>query len=158
GAGAIGAFAYGIAEAGLAPVDLVTGPGNVWVAAAKRLVRGVVGIDAEAGPTEILVIADEHADPVLVAADLVSQAEHDELAAAVLAAASADCGSRTGAESVHLGRSAKHGWRVRTALDGARSAIVRVDDLAAAAAFSNACGPEHLGLQVQDPDAVLELT
>jgi histidinol dehydrogenase len=84
GAGAIGALAYGVPDAGLEAVDMVTGPGNVFVAAAKRLVRGVVGIDAEAGPTEILVIADAAADPVLVAADLLSQAEHDELAAAIL--------------------------------------------------------------------------
>ncbi|MEO7147150.1 MAG: histidinol dehydrogenase, partial [Terrimesophilobacter sp.] len=80
GAGAIGALAYGVPGLGLEPVDVISGPGNVYVAAAKRLVRGVVGIDAEAGPTEILVIADDDADPVLVAADLVSQAEHDELA------------------------------------------------------------------------------
>ena len=157
GAGAIGAFAYGVADAGLDPVDLVTGPGNVWVAAAKRLVRGVVGIDAEAGPTEILVIADEEADPVLVAADLVSQAEHDELAAAVLVTDSADFATRTRAEIGLLAESAHHGQRVRTALTGEQSAIVLVDDLAAAAAFSNAYGPEHLELQVHDPDALLGL-
>ena len=84
GAGAIGALAYGVADLGLEPVQLVTGPGNVYVAAAKRLIRGQAGIDAEAGPTDILVIADAAADARLVAADLISQAEHDELAAAVL--------------------------------------------------------------------------
>jgi histidinol dehydrogenase len=78
GAGAVGAFAYGVPGLGLDPVQLVTGPGNVYVAAAKRLVRGVTGIDSEAGPTDILVIADAAADPLLVAADLVSQAEHDD--------------------------------------------------------------------------------
>ena len=84
GAGAIGAFAYGVPGLRLDPVQVITGPGNVYVAAAKRLVRGQVGIDAEAGPTEILVIADATADAFLVASDLLSQAEHDELAAAVL--------------------------------------------------------------------------
>ncbi len=155
GAGAIAAFAYGVADLGLEPVDLVTGPGNVWVAAAKRLVRGTVGIDAEAGPTEILVIADEEADPVLVAADLVSQAEHDELAAAVLVTDSADLAARARAEVGLLAESAQHGTRVRAALGGDQSAIVLVDDLAAAAAFSNAYGPEHLELQVSEPDALL---
>ena len=157
GAGAIGALAHGVPDLGLEPVDLVTGPGNVWVAAAKRLVRGIVGIDAEAGPTEILVIADEHADPVLVAADLVSQAEHDELAAAVLVTDSGDFAARARAEVGLLAESAHHGSRVRAALGGEQSAIVLVDDLAAAARFSNAYGPEHLELQVRDPDAVLEL-
>ena len=157
GAGAIGALAHGVPDLGLEPVDLVTGPGNVWVAAAKRLVRGVVGIDAEAGPTEILVIADEHADPILVAADLVSQAEHDELAAAVLVTDSGDFAARARAEVGLLAESARHGSRVRAALGGEQSAIVLVDDLAAAARFSNAYGPEHLELQVRDPDAVLEL-
>ncbi|MFM9878377.1 MAG: histidinol dehydrogenase, partial [Rhodoglobus sp.] len=84
GAGAIGALAYGVPGIDLDQVDVITGPGNIYVAAAKRLVRGAAGIDSEAGPTEILVIADASADPVLVAADLVSQAEHDELAAALL--------------------------------------------------------------------------
>lgn len=155
GAGAIGAFAWGVADLDLQPVDLVTGPGNVWVAAAKRLVRGQVGIDAEAGPTEILVIADDAADPVLVAADLVSQAEHDELAAAVLVTDSVDFATRTRAELGLLAESTHHGTRVRTSLGGEQSAIVIVDDLAAAAAFSNAYGPEHLELQVRDPDALL---
>ena len=157
GAGAIGAFAWGVPDLALEPVDLVTGPGNVWVAAAKRIVRGQVGIDAEAGPTEILVIADESADPVLVAADLVSQAEHDELAAAVLVTDSAAFAGRARAELGLLAESAHHGNRVRTALDGEQSAIVIVDGTAAAAAFSNAYGPEHLELQVRDPDALLAM-
>ncbi len=84
GAGAIGAFAYGVESLGLDPVDVVTGPGNNFVAAAKRAVAGVVGTDAEAGATEILIVADDSADPRLVAADLISQAEHDEQASAVL--------------------------------------------------------------------------
>lgn len=155
GAGAIGALAYGVSEIGLDPVELITGPGNVYVAAAKRLVRGTVGIDAEAGPTEILVIADDGADPVFVAADLVSQAEHDELAAAVLVTDSSDFAERVRAELGLLAESAYHGTRVRAALDGQQSAIVLVDDLVAAAAFSNAYGPEHLELQTRDPDEVL---
>jgi histidinol dehydrogenase len=89
GAGAIGAFAYGVPDLALDPVDVVTGPGNIFVAAAKRLVKGQVGIDAEAGTTEILVIADAGADARLVAADLVSQAEHDEAAASLLVTDSA---------------------------------------------------------------------
>ena len=157
GAGAIGALAYGIPSLGLDPVDLITGPGNVFVAAAKRLVRGDVGIDAEAGPTEIVVIADAAADARLIATDLVSQAEHDELAAAVLVTDSPELGTRVRAELERLVPATRHAERVREALDGRQSAIVLVDDLAAAAAFSNAYGPEHLELQTADPGATLDL-
>lgn len=157
GAGAIGAFAYGVPSLGLDPVQIITGPGNVYVAAAKRLVRGVVGIDSEAGPTEILVIADAAADPRLVAADLVSQAEHDELAAAVLVTDSPEFAAAVTAEVESLAVSAHHGERVRTALSGQQSAIVLVDGPVAAAAFSNAYGPEHLEIQTVDPGAVLDL-
>ena len=157
GAGAIGAFAYGVPGLGLDPVDLITGPGNVYVAAAKRLVRGVVGIDAEAGPTEILVIADAGADARLVAADLISQAEHDELAAAVLVTDSPALADAVRAELAALAPAASAATRVAAALDGRQSAIVLVDDLAAAAAFSNAYGPEHLELQTADPGAALDL-
>jgi len=157
GAGAIGAFAYGVPSIGLDPVDIITGPGNIYVAAAKRLVRGAVGIDSEAGPTEILVIADSSADPVLVAADLVSQAEHDELAAAVLVTDSPELAAAVTLEVERIAASAHHGERVRAALAGQQSAIVLVADLADAAAFSNAYGPEHLEIQTENPDAVLEL-
>jgi histidinol dehydrogenase len=157
GAGAIGALAYGVPSLGLDPVDLITGPGNVYVAAAKRLVRGVVGIDAEAGPTEIVVIADRTADPRLVAADLVSQAEHDELAAAVLVTDAPALAEAVVAELARLTESTRHAERVREALDGRQSAIVLVDDIPAAAAFSNAYGPEHLELQTADPGATLDL-
>jgi histidinol dehydrogenase len=157
GAGAIGAFAYGVDALGLAPVDVVTGPGNVWVAAAKRILRSVVGIDAEAGPTEILVIADEFADPVLVAADLISQAEHDELAAAVLVTDSESLAARVRAELGLLAESTRKGTRVRSALAGQQSAIVLVRNLEDAATFSNAYGPEHLELQVRDPEGLLDL-
>ncbi len=157
GAGAIGALAYGVPSIGLDPVDIITGPGNIYVAAAKRLVRGVAGIDSEAGPTEILVIADASADPVLVAADLVSQAEHDELAAAVLVTDSPELAVAVAAEVERMAASAHHGDRVRTALAGQQSAIVLVTDLAAAAAFSNAYGPEHLEIQTEVPGEILDL-
>jgi len=155
GAGAIGALAYGVPGIGLEPVDVVTGPGNVYVAAAKRLVRGVVGIDAEAGTTEILVIADETSDARLVAADLVSQAEHDEAAASLLVTTSERLAKEVEVELERLTASTHHGARVAEALAGAQSAIVLVADLAAAAAFSNAYGPEHLEIQTADPDVVL---
>ncbi len=157
GAGAIGALAYGVAELGLDPVDVITGPGNVYVAAAKRLVRGVTGIDSEAGPTEILIIADAAADPVIVAADLVSQAEHDELAAAVLVTDSPELAAAVSREVERLAASTHHSERVRTALAGQQSAIVLVSNIAAAAAVSNAYGPEHLEIQTASPSEVLGL-
>lgn len=156
GAGAIGALAYGAPDIGLEPVQIVTGPGNVFVAAAKRLIRGQAGIDSEAGPTDILVIADAAADPLLVAADLVSQAEHDELAAAVLVTDSAKLADAVIARLAVLALSTTHSERVTAALGGRQSAIVLVDNLRVAAAFSNAFGPEHLEIQTVDPDAVLE--
>jgi histidinol dehydrogenase len=157
GAGAIGALAYGVQELALDPVDLITGPGNVYVAAAKRLVRGDVGIDSEAGPTEILIIADETAEPLLVAADLVSQAEHDEQAAAVLVTTSEPLAVAVAAELDRLASSTHSADRVVAALTGPQSAIVLVDDLVAAAAFSNAYGPEHLEIQTAAPGTVLDL-
>ena len=157
GAGAIGALAYGVPGLGLDPVQVITGPGNVYVAAAKRLVRGVAGIDSEAGPTEILVIADATADARLVAADLVSQAEHDELAAAVLVTDSAELADAVRAQLQVIAQEAHHGERVREALGGVQSAIVLVDSLADAATFSNAYGPEHLEIQTVEPGRVLDL-
>jgi histidinol dehydrogenase len=155
GAGAIGAFAYGVPAIGLEPVQLITGPGNVYVAAAKRFVRSFVGIDAEAGPTEIMVIADASADAFLVASDLISQAEHDELAAALLVTDSAEFADAVTAELDRLAPEAAHRERVAAALSGQQSGIVLVDDMATAAAFSNAYGPEHLEIQTSDPDTVL---
>jgi len=157
GAGAVGAFAYGVPSIGLDPVQVITGPGNIYVAAAKRLVRGVAGIDSEAGPTEILVIADATANARLVAADLVSQAEHDEMAAAVLVTDSAELAERVRTELAAAAASTHHAARVAEALAGQQSAIVLVADLAAAAAFSNAYGPEHLEIQTAEPGAVLDL-
>ncbi|MFD6055319.1 histidinol dehydrogenase [Agromyces sp. NPDC060279] len=155
GAGAIGAFAYGVDELGLDPVQRVTGPGNVYVAAAKRVVAAVTGIDAEAGPTDILVIADEAADADFVAADLISQAEHDELAASVLVTDSEVFAERVLERLAVRAAATKHRERVLAALGGAQSALVLVDDLEQAASFANAFGPEHLEIQVREPDAVL---
>lgn len=157
GAGAIGALAYGVDEIGLEPVQVITGPGNNFVAAAKRLVQGSVGIDAEAGATEILVIADATADATLVAVDLISQAEHDEQASAVLVTDSPDLAARVDAEVARLAPLTHSAARVTAALTGPQSALVLVDDLTAAAAFSNAYGPEHLEIQTADDDAVLAL-
>ena len=156
GAGAIGAFASGIPDLGLDPVQVITGPGNVYVAAGKRLVRGVCGIDSEAGPTEILVIADASADADLVAADLVSQAEHDELAAAVLVTDSVELAERVTSLLEPLVSSTTYSTRVRIAFGGVQSAIVLVDDMEDAARFSNAYGPEHLEIQTAEPGTVLD--
>ena len=155
GAGAIGAFAYGVDDLGLDPVQRVTGPGNVFVAAAKRVVAAVTGIDAEAGPTDILVIADASADADFVAADLISQAEHDELAASVLVTDDEAFAARVVERLEVRAGATRHAERVRTALTGAQSAVVLVDDLEQAAAFSDAFGPEHLEIQVRDTEAVL---
>lgn len=155
GAGAIGALAFGVEDLGLEPVQVITGPGNVYVAAAKRVVHGQVGIDAEAGTTEILVIADSAADARLVAADLISQAEHDEAAAALLVTDDAQFADAVASELVRQAGRTTHSERVVAALAGRQSAIVLVDDLVQAARFSNAYGPEHLEIQTADPDAVL---
>ena len=157
GAGAVGALAHGVPEIGLAPVQVITGPGNNYVAAAKQLVHGQVGIDAVAGATEILVIADGTADATLVAVDLISQAEHDEVASAVLVTDSAELATAVVAELERLVPRTMSAERVRTALDGRQSAVVLVDDMAAAADFSNAYGPEHLEIQTADDHAVLAL-
>ena len=152
GAQAVAMFAHGVP--GLCePVDLVTGPGNIYVVAAKRLLRGRVGIDSEAGPTEIAVLADATADPAFVAADLISQAEHDPLAAAVLVTDSpelADAVQRALGSQVAATR---HSERVRAALSGEQSAVVLVDDLAAGLAVVNAYAAEHLEIHTADPVA-----
>jgi histidinol dehydrogenase len=155
GAGAIGALAWGVPDIGLDPVQIITGPGNVFVAAAKRLVRGQTGIDSEAGTTEILIIADSAADCRLVAADLISQAEHDEAAAAVLVTPSETFADAVVLELARQAAATPHSRRVQKALAGPQSAVVVVDDLQAAAAFSNAYGPEHLEIQTSHPDDVL---
>lgn len=151
GAGAIGAYAHGVASLGLAPVDVISGPGNNFVALAKRVVAGRVGTDSEAGATEILIVADESADPVLVAADLVSQAEHDEQAAAVLVTTSATLAAAVESEVAAQTSATRHAARIAEAMAGPQSAIVLVDDLETATAFSNAYAPEHLELHLADP-------
>jgi len=151
GAGAIGALAYGVASIGLDPVDVVTGPGNNFVAAAKRAVAGLVGTDSEAGATEILIVADDAADPRLVAADLISQAEHDEQASAVLVTPSERLARLVEAELTMRVPRTRHAERVQVALGGPQSATVLVDDLAQATAFSNAYAPEHLELHLAEP-------
>jgi len=163
GAQAVGMFAYGATgEADddgavlCEPVDVVTGPGNVYVAAAKRLVRGVVGIDAEAGPTEIAILADATADPVHVAADLISQAEHDPLAASVLVTPSAELAGAVESKLVDLVERTFHRQRVATSLGGTQSAIVLVDDLEQGLAVVNAYGAEHLEIQTHGAAQVAE--
>ncbi|MGN6219202.1 MAG: histidinol dehydrogenase [Microbacterium sp.] len=153
GAGAIGALAHGVPALGLAPVDVVTGPGNNFVAAAKRAVAGLVGTDAEAGATEILIVADDSADPRLVAADLISQAEHDEQASAVLVTTSEQLARDVLDAIAPRAAATRHAARVAAALAGPQSAVVLVDDLATATAFSNAYAPEHLELHLEDPRA-----
>ncbi|UTT62217.1 histidinol dehydrogenase [Microcella humidisoli] len=155
GAGAIGALAYGVPDLHLDPVQVITGPGNLFVATAKRAVKGVVGIDSEAGPTEILIIADATARPDYVVADLISQAEHDELAGSVLVTDDPALADAVQAALPAAVAATHHRERVTTALDGPQSAVVLVDDLAQAVRFSNAYGPEHLEVQVADPQALL---
>ena len=135
GAQAVAAFAYGFTDGEgedavvAEPVNLVTGPGNVYVTAAKRLLKGLIGIDSEAGPTEIAVLADDSADPVHVAADLISQAEHDPYAASVLVTDSEALADAVAAAVERRVAATKHAERVRTALTGPQSAVVLVDDL-----------------------------
>jgi histidinol dehydrogenase len=144
GAQAIALLAYGDRELELEPVDLVTGPGNSYVAAAKRLLRGVIGIDAEAGPTEIAILADASADPAQVAADLVSQAEHDPSAAAVLVTDSTELAEAVGEQVARQAALTKHAERVAAALTGPQSAIVLVRDLEQGLAVVDAYAAEHL--------------
>lgn len=153
GAQAVAMFAYGLRDEErflCRPVDLVTGPGNVYVAAAKRLLRGVVGIDAEAGPTEIAVLADDTADPVHVAADLLSQAEHDPLAASVLVTDSEALADAVDRELGTQVAATKHVDRVRAALSGEQSGVVLVDDLDQGLAVVDAYAAEHLEILTRD--------
>ena len=155
GPAAIAALAFGVPALDLGPVALITGPGNIYVTAAKRALRGVVGIDSEAGTTEILVIADEHANPDFVAADLLSQAEHDESAASVLVTNSHAFAGRVQAALESRVSITAHSERARTALTGQQSAIVLVSDLEDAATFANFYATEHLELQVANPEELL---
>ncbi len=154
GAQAIAMFAYGVKgdDGGwlCEPADLVTGPGNIYVAAAKRLLKGVIGIDAEAGTTEIAILADDSADPVHVAADLISQAEHDPNAASVLVTGSTALADAVEAELVVQVAATKHSERVATALGGPQSAIVLVDSTDAGQEVVDAYAAEHLEIQTVD--------
>lgn len=156
GGQAIALMAYGDDDAELAPVDMITGPGNIFVTAAKRLVRGVVGMDAEAGPTEIAIIADDTANPVYVAYDLISQAEHDPMAASVLITASPSLAQRVKAEVEARYGATANAERAAEALGGEQSGIVLVDSLDAAVAAANAYAAEHLEIHTAEPGAVAE--
>lgn len=151
GAQAVAMFAYGFTEGSITcePVSMVTGPGNIWVVAAKRLLKGLIGIDAEAGPTEIAILADETADPELVAADLISQAEHDPLAASVLVTDSEPLAEAVLVALALRVPATKHSERVATALSGRQSRIVLVDDVAAGLDVVNAYAAEHLEIQTR---------
>ncbi len=155
GAQAIAALALGIKNSSgviiSEPVDIVTGPGNIYVAAAKRALRGIVGIDSEAGPTEIAVVADSTAVAGEVAADLISQAEHDTIAAAVLITDSLELKDEVIKELEIRVKRTKHNERITEALSGEQSAIVLVDDLDQALDVANAYAAEHLELLVSDP-------
>lgn len=157
GAQAVGMFAYGARDAEgkvvVPPVSLITGPGNIFVATAKRAVQGVVGIDAEAGPTEIMVIADDSAPANLIAADLISQAEHDELAAAVLVTDSMDLAERVLSQVEELATTTHHLDRVKQSLGGRQSAVLVVDSMDAAVELANAYGAEHLEIMTDDDAA-----
>ena len=152
GAQAVAMLAYGVA--GVAPVDLVTGPGNVYVTAAKRLLRGVVGIDSEAGPSEVAVLADATADPVLVAADLLSQAEHGPTSASVLVTDDPALADATDAELAAQVAATKHVQRVTAALTGPQSGTVLVRDVGQGLAVVDAYGAEHLEIHTRDAAAV----
>ena len=138
----------------LDPVHMVTGPGNVYVTAAKRVLRGLVGIDAEAGPTEIAILADGGADPVHVAADLISQAEHDTLAASVLVTDSPALADAVDAELARQVAATKHTERIRTALTGPQSGAILVADVAAGLAVVDAYAAEHLEIMTADAATV----
>ena len=157
GAQAVALLAYGGTDTDgteLAPVDMITGPGNIYVTAAKRICRSQVGIDAEAGPTEIAILADHTADPVHVAADLISQAEHDELAASVLVTDSTTLADATDRELARQLETTVHRERVTVALSGQQSAVVLVDDVEAGVRTVNAYAAEHLEIQTENASAV----
>src|SRR6516164_7590103 len=157
GAQAVALLAYGGTDTDgteLAPVDMVTGPGNIYVTAAKRLCRSRVGIDAEAGPTEIAILADHTADPAHVAADLISQAEHDQMAGSVLVTPSEKLAAATDTELAAQLQTTVHRERVTAALSGRQSAIILVDDLAAGIKVVNAYAAEHLEIQTVDAPRV----
>lgn len=153
GAQAIGMLAHGV-DGLCEPVDLISGPGNIYVVAAKRAVRGLVAIDSEAGPTEIAIVADASANPEYVAADLISQAEHDPMAASVLITESKALADAVNAALEPQIAKLSHQDRIRTALTGEQSAIVLVRDLDQAVAVADAYAAEHLEIQTEDARGV----
>jgi histidinol dehydrogenase len=152
GAQAIALLAYGDDE--IDSVSMITGPGNMWVTAAKRLLKGRIGIDAEAGPTEIAILADESANPEYLAADLISQAEHDVLAASVLVTDSLELADKVDRELERMVPQAKHTDRIRTSLTSQQSAIVLVDDIDHGLAVVDAYAAEHLEIHTRDPQTI----
>jgi histidinol dehydrogenase len=155
GAQAIAMFAYGVPNL-CEGVDMVTGPGNIYVAAAKRALRGIIGIDSEAGPTEIAIIADNTARACDVAADLISQAEHDTIAAAVLITDSEELINQVNEEIAKRVPLMKHRMRIEEALSGIQSALVLVDSIDHAIEVANAYATEHLEIMVENPEFVAE--
>ena len=163
GAQAIAMFAYGArgtepqdGEVLCEPVDKITGPGNIFVATAKRMVSGIVGIDAVAGPTEIAIIADAGANPEYLAADLIGQAEHDELAGSVLITDSEEIAAKTQESLNRRVPRTKHAERVATSLTGRQSGIILTDGLDQSIDAANAYAAEHLEIQTADADAVVK--
>ncbi|HWI43933.1 MAG TPA: histidinol dehydrogenase [Nocardioides sp.] len=151
GAQAIAMFAYGVGPC--RRVDLVTGPGNIYVVTAKRILKGQIGIDSEAGPTEIAILADDTADAAYVAADLISQAEHDPLAASVLVTTSEALAAGVEAELDKQVAATKHVERITTSLAGKQSGIVLVRDLEQGLAVVDAYAAEHLEIHTEDASA-----
>nr|WP_202816218.1 histidinol dehydrogenase [Candidatus Rhodoluna planktonica] len=156
GPAAIAAFAYGLPDVPLEPVRMVTGPGNIFVAAAKRALRGTIGIDSEAGTTEILIVADSSSDPRLIAYDLISQAEHDEAAASVLITDSLEIAEAVGRAVTELAPITANSARVLSALNGQQSAIVVVDSLELALDLASEYSTEHLEIHTADDQKSLE--
>ena len=159
GAQAVAMLAHGVQDDDggwlCAPVDLVTGPGNVYVAAAKRALQGVIGVDAEAGPSEIAVIADGTARADWVAADLISQSEHDPLAASVLITDSEDLLRDVQAAIEAQVPGAFHEDQIREALTGPQSGVLLVRDMDQAVEVSDRYATEHLEIQTRDPEALV---
>lgn len=156
GAQAVAMFAYGVETDGavLRPVNMVTGPGNIYVTAAKRMLKGLIGIDSEAGPTEIAILADDSAKAALVASDLISQAEHDVIAASVLVTESESLAREVEAELEIQVPATKHSARIREALSGVQSGIILVRDLQQGIDVVNAYAAEHLEIQTKDAASI----
>ena len=155
GAQAIALFAYGMKEV-CEKADMVTGPGNIYVAAAKRALRGVIGIDSEAGPTEIAILADETAVASDVAADMISQAEHDTIAAAILVTTSEELARKVTLDLRTRVPKTKHSERIHEALSGIQSAIVLVDSIDQGLDVVNAYAAEHLEIHTQNAREVAQ--